>query len=80
MVGWKKAASVIHQCCRCYCLRDPLNQPGECKSCRALLNISHSTTRLLAFCEASDDASPVLTFNVNVAKGQQAGEGRALCN
>jgi len=76
MVGWKKAATVIHQCCRCYCLRDPLNQPGECRSCRALLNISYSETRLLAFCQPSDDRPPVLTIG---AKSKPQGRA-ALCN
>jgi hypothetical protein len=61
MVGWKKAG-VIQQCRRCYALRTPENE-RECRSCRALLNISFNLTRPLAFCQPSSDASPVLTVN-----------------
>ena len=76
MRGFLKCSGVIQQCCRCYALRDPLTDLGECKSCRALLNISYSETRSLAFCEASSDESPALTFNV----GTKPQERAHLCN
>ncbi len=76
MRNYLKAATVIEQCTRCYALRDTKNEPGECKSCRALLNVRHTEVRWLAFGQPSSDASPMpVTFDVRA--GQQA--GRALC-
>jgi hypothetical protein len=78
MVGWKRAAGVIEQCCRCFCLRDTKNNPGECRSCRALLNISYSETRLLSFCQPSSDSMPCVTVNWRSEATVNAA-GRLVC-
>ena len=55
MRGYLKAACVIQQCTRCYCLRDLTQEAGECRSCRALLNVSHTETRSLSFGDVTSD-------------------------
>jgi len=76
MRGYLKCSGVIQQCCRCYALRDLLTNPGECKSCRSLLDISYSKTRPLSFCQPSSDEAPVLTFSV----ANNRSTGRLACN
>ena len=58
MRGYLKAACVIQQCTRCYALRDLTQEAGECRSCRALLNVSHTETRSLSFGDVSSDIVP----------------------
>ena len=53
--GYLKAACVIQQCTRCFALRDLTQEAGECRSCRALLNVSHTETRSLSFGDVTSD-------------------------
>ncbi len=55
MRGYLKAACVIQQCTRCFALRDLTQEAGECRSCRALLNVSHTETRSLSFGDVTSD-------------------------
>ena len=79
MVGWKKAAAVIQQCTRCFCLRDLKADSGDCKSCRHLLNISHRETRPLAFMDSCTDMPPVLTVSDATISGTVSATGRLAC-
>ena len=70
MRGYLKAACVIQQCTRCYALRDLTQEAGECRSCRALLNVSHTETRSLSFGDVSSDIVPrALTFPTTMQEG-----------
>ena len=70
MRGYLKAASVIDQCTRCYALRNIAEEPGECRSCRALLNVSHTEVCKLAFCDVASDAAPM---HIPLAEPTQGG-------
>lgn len=59
MRGHLKAASVIHQCTRCFALRVPQQEPDGCPSCKALLNEVTHTTTLLPFGDVASDAKPL---------------------
>lgn len=59
MRGHLKAASVIHQCTRCFALRAIELEPEGCPSCKALLNEVTHTTNLLPFGDVSTDKSPM---------------------
>ena len=55
MRGYLRSATVIEACDRCYALRDTKSEPGECKSCRALLNISFNKVHMLSFGDVTSD-------------------------
>jgi hypothetical protein len=72
MRGYLKASGVIHQCIRCYALRDLSIAPGECPSCRKLLNVSSTVTRPLAFADVSTDINQTVEVPVYIAKAATA--------
>ena len=67
MRGYLRASGVIHQCCRCFALRDIVGEPGECPSCRRLLGVASTVTRPLSFADVSDDATPTLQVVIHMA-------------
>ena len=70
MRGYLRSATVIEACDRCYALRDTKSEPGECKSCRALLNISFNKVHMLSFGDVSSDIVPrALTFPTTMQEG-----------
>ena len=56
MRGYLKAAGVIHQCMRCWSLRDVVGEPGACPACLKLLGVISTETRPLAFADISEDS------------------------
>ncbi len=56
MRGYLKAAGVIHQCTRCWSLRDVVGEPGACPVCLKLLGVISTETRPLAFAGLSEDS------------------------
>lgn len=71
MRGYLKASGVIHQCTRCYSLRNLVDEPEECPACRVLLGVRHTGTRVLPFGDISTDRAPQgsvsLAYSVAVA-------------
>ena len=62
MRGYLKGAGIIHQCLKCYALRNVVEAPGECLSCRRLLNISYSEVRPLVLVDVSNDVMPIVEY------------------
>ena len=58
MQGWQKVAGLVHQCTRCFSLRDPDESP-ECKTCLRLLGVVTTTTVALPLADISSDQPPV---------------------
>ena len=58
MRGYLKCSSIIHQCLKCWALRDMFEPTDECLSCRRLLNINYNEVRPLAFGDVSNDVMP----------------------
>lgn len=61
MQGWQKIAGVVHQCPRCFTLRDPANERPECRTCLRLLGVVTTQTIALPLADVSSDESPVDT-------------------
>lgn len=65
MRGYLKGASVIRQCVRCFSIRFTGDE-GECKTCRAVLDVATTECQLLPFCDLSTDESPVGDLPVGI--------------
>lgn len=56
MKGYLKGASIVHQCPRCFTLRDPVTEPEYCVSCIRLLNVYTTELTVLPLADVSDDS------------------------
>jgi hypothetical protein len=72
MRGYLKAAGVIQQCTRCFSLRDLVQEEPACKTCWAILGITHTETRPLVLGEVSTDDNPTVP-SIGAYTDNQAG-------